>query len=63
MRVHLLQSKTVPVDLARTVTLPEFHRIGRVLGDELDLAFTGGQSTELTLDHIAAAVTRAESRV
>jgi len=60
MRVHLLQSKTVPVDLARTVTLPEFNRIGRVLGDELDLAFTGGQSTEVTLRHLAEAIARVE---
>ncbi len=63
MRVHLLQSTTVPVDLARTVTLPEFHRIGRVLGDELDLAFTGGQSTEVTLGHLADAITRSEPRI
>ncbi len=58
MRVHLEQSKTVPVSLARTVTLPEFHRIERVLGDELDLAFTGGQSAETTLQNIAREVRR-----
>ncbi|MDQ2711310.1 MAG: sugar ABC transporter substrate-binding protein [Acidobacteriota bacterium] len=58
MRVHLEQSKTVPLGLARTVTLPEFHRIERVLGDELDLAFTGGQAAETTLENIAREVRR-----
>ncbi len=62
MRVHLEQSKQVPIDLARTVTLPEFHRIGRVLGDELDLAFTGGQSAEETLQNLAREVTRVASQ-
>ncbi len=62
MQVHIEQSKTVPVALARTVTLPSFPRINRVLGNELDLAFTGGQSAEKTIEHIARAVSRA-SRV
>ena len=58
MQIHLEQSKRVPIDLARTVTLPEFHRIGRVLADELDLAFTGGQSAEETLQNLAREVAR-----
>ena len=62
MRVHLEQSKTVPIDLARTVTLPSFHRINRVLGDELDLAFAGGQSAEETLAHVARAIARANTQ-
>ena len=61
MQVHLDQSKTVPVELARTVTLPSFHRIQRVLGDELDLAFTGGQSAEETLENLAREVERASN--
>ena len=59
MAVHLEQSKTVPVDLARAVTSPEFHHVNRVLGDELDLAFTGGQSADVTVRHIAEATERA----
>ena len=59
MRVHMEQAKTVPLHLARTVTLPEFHRINRSLGDELDAAFTGGQSAEETLQHIAREIERA----
>ncbi|MBV9306831.1 MAG: hypothetical protein JOZ45_11860 [Acidobacteriaceae bacterium] len=59
MRVHLEQSKTVPLSLARTVTIPEFHRINRVLGDELDAAFTGGQSAEETLQNMAREIERA----
>ncbi len=53
MQVHLEQSTTVPNELARTVTDPEFHKIQRVLGNELDVAFTGGQSAEETLRRIA----------
>ncbi len=60
MRVHMEQAKTVPLDLARTVTLPEFHRINRSLGDELDAAFTGGQGAEETLNNIARAIERAQ---
>ena len=58
MRIHLEQSTTVPVELARTVTLPKFPAIDRVLADELDLAFTGGQSAEITLEHIARSIRR-----
>ncbi len=58
MQVHLEQSKTVPVDLARTVTLPQFYKIERVLGEELDEAFVGGQSAEMTLERIAAEMHR-----
>ena len=59
MRVHMEQSKTVPLHLARTVTLPEYNRINRTLGDELDAAFTGGQGAEETLEHVARAIERA----
>ncbi len=59
MHVHLEQSSKIPVELARTVTSPDFYRTQRVLGDELDLAFTGGQSADLTLEHIARAVPHA----
>ncbi len=63
MRVHMEQSKTVPLSLARTVTIPEFHRISRSLGDELDAAFTGGQSAEETLGNIAHEIERARPEV
>lgn len=59
MKVRLEQAKTVPVDLARTVTLPEFHRISNALGDELDMLFTGGQSIEVTEERLARAIRRA----
>ena len=59
MRVHMEQAKTVPLDLARTETLPEFNRINRALGDELDAAFTGGQGAEETLENIAREIERA----
>ncbi len=59
MAVHLAQSTTVPVELAQTVTLPEFHRIERALGNELDLAFTGGQSADTTVKHMEQAIERA----
>ena len=58
MEIHLQQATTVPVQLARTVTLPRFPRISRSLGDELDLAFTGGQSAEVSLQRISRAVER-----
>ena len=59
MHVHLEQSSKIPVELARTVTSPEFYRTQRVLGNELDLAFTGGQSADSTLEHIARALPHA----
>ena len=59
MRVHLEQATTVPLELARTVTLPEFHRIGKALGDELDLTFTGGQSLDITQNRLSEAIARA----
>ncbi len=58
MRVHLEQSTTVPVSLARTVTQPYFHRIQRCLRDQLDLTFTGGQPVAVTLQNIAQEVRR-----
>ena len=58
MRVHLEQSTTVPVELARTVTLPKFPAIERALGDELDRAFTDGQTAEATLERVARSIRR-----
>ncbi len=53
MVVHQKQAETVPLHLAATVTLPKFHQINRTLGDELNAAFSGGQSAEATVEHIA----------
>lgn len=58
MRVHLEQSRTVPLDLARTVTLPDFHRMRRILADELDLTFAGDQDPEQSLLQMARAINR-----
>jgi ABC-type glycerol-3-phosphate transport system substrate-binding protein len=63
MQIHLEQSKYVPVELARTVTLPVFHRIGRALGEQLDLAFTGAQSADATLDKLSREIRRATLNV
>lgn len=58
MEIHLQQATTVPVQLARVVTMPGFPRVSRSLGDELDLAFTGGQAPEVSLERISRAVER-----
>lgn len=59
MRIHLEQAKTVPLELARTVTLPQFHRISKALGNELDMTFTGGQSFDETQRRLARVIERA----
>ena len=58
MKVHLEQSKTVPLALARTTTGPGFYQVNRILGDELDAAFTGGQKADKTVQRIAHDVDR-----
>ncbi len=48
MAVFNQQATTIPKQLVETVTLPKFSRISAVLADQLDLAFTSGQSAEAT---------------
>jgi multiple sugar transport system substrate-binding protein len=56
MKVYMEQSTTVPVHLARTVTLPSFPRILRELGDNLNLAFSANQDAALSVDDLARSV-------
>jgi multiple sugar transport system substrate-binding protein len=58
MRVHLEQSTAIPLELARTITAPEFFHVNRILGDELDAAFTGKQAADVTVRHIQRDVQR-----
>ena len=55
-RVFLQQASTVPAALADTVVLPEFSRINQRMADQLDLAFTSGQSPAATAANIAAGI-------
>ncbi len=55
-KVFLEQATTVPPHLVQTVVLPSFSRINQRLADQLDLAFTSGQSAELTAKNIGATI-------
>jgi multiple sugar transport system substrate-binding protein len=48
MPVFIEQAKTIPDHLARTVVLPKWSQINQKLADELELAFTSGQSPDET---------------
>jgi multiple sugar transport system substrate-binding protein len=56
MSTFLAQTATVPVHLAKTQTAPLFGRMNSKLADQLELAFTSGQSAEATAKNIAADV-------
>jgi ABC-type glycerol-3-phosphate transport system substrate-binding protein len=59
MDVFVRQSATIPDHLVSTVTLPNFSKINAALTDQLDLAFTSGQTAEATaraIDEQVAAV-------
>lgn len=53
MRVFVEMTKTIPEHLVRTVTLPTWGRFNPRFADQLDLAFTSGQSPEQTAETIA----------
>jgi multiple sugar transport system substrate-binding protein len=59
MRVFVQQSATVPTEMAKEQTLPEFNKINQVLADELELAFKSGQSPETTAKNIANGIEEA----
>ncbi len=52
MRVFNQQAATIPSRLVETVTMPKFSRINAVLTDQLDLAFTSGQTPQATAQAI-----------
>jgi multiple sugar transport system substrate-binding protein len=56
MKVFVEQTKTIPEHLVSTVTLPAWGKFNPRLADELDLAFTSGQSPEQTARNIEAHV-------
>jgi len=58
MRVFTEMTRTIPEHLVRTVTLPTWGRFNPRFADQLDLAFTSGQSPEETAETIAADVDR-----
>jgi multiple sugar transport system substrate-binding protein len=59
MQVFVEQSATVPTEMAREQTLPEFNKINQVLADELELAFKAGQSPETTAKNISSGIEEA----
>jgi multiple sugar transport system substrate-binding protein len=56
MPVFVQQARTIPEHMARTEVLPKWSEINVKLNDELDLAFTSGQSPEATAKNLEAAV-------
>jgi multiple sugar transport system substrate-binding protein len=59
MQVFVEQSATVPTEMAKEQTLPEFNKINQVLADELELAFKAGQAPETTAKNIASGINEA----
>ena len=53
-RIFLDVAQTIPPQLVACVSIPPFNKINLKMGDELDLAFTAGQSPETTVRNIAA---------
>jgi multiple sugar transport system substrate-binding protein len=58
MKVFITQASTIPPHLVSTVTMPAFSKINAGLTDELDLAFTSGQSPATTAKNIDEQVRR-----
>ncbi|WP_262272677.1 ABC transporter substrate-binding protein [Microvirga yunnanensis] len=56
MKVFIEQTKTIPEHLVNTVIMPTWGKFASKLADELDLAFTSGQSPEETAKNIEAHV-------
>jgi multiple sugar transport system substrate-binding protein len=52
-RVFMDVAQTIPANLVASVSVPQFAKINLKMGDELDLAFTAGQSPEVTARNIA----------
>lgn len=58
MGVFVEQTKTIPEHLVKTVIHPNWGKFSPKMTDELDLAFTSGQSAEQTAKNIEAHVER-----
>jgi multiple sugar transport system substrate-binding protein len=58
MGVFVEQTKTIPEHLVKTVIHPNWGRFNPKMTDELDLAFTSGQSAEETAENIETHVER-----
>lgn len=58
MKVFVEQTKTIPEHLVSTVIHPNWGRFNPKMADELDLAFTSGQSAEQTAENIQAHIER-----
>jgi multiple sugar transport system substrate-binding protein len=58
MKVFITQASTIPPHLVSTVTMPVFSKINAGLTDELDLAFTSGQTPATTAKNIDEHVRR-----
>jgi multiple sugar transport system substrate-binding protein len=56
MKIFVEQTKAIPEHLVSTVTLPAWGRFAPKFADELDLAFTSGQSPEQTAQNVEALV-------
>jgi multiple sugar transport system substrate-binding protein len=56
MKIFVEQTKVIPEHLVSTVTLPAWGRFAPKFADELDLAFTSGQSAEQTAQNVEALV-------
>jgi len=56
MKVFVEQTTTIPEHLVRTIVHPAWGRFNPKLADELDLAFTSGQSPEDTAKNLEAHV-------
>jgi multiple sugar transport system substrate-binding protein len=52
MKVFVQQTKTIPEHLVSTITHPAWGKFNPKLTDELDLAFTSGQSAEQTAKNL-----------
>jgi multiple sugar transport system substrate-binding protein len=59
MEVFLEQADTIPDHMAQVQTLPETGDINRVLANELEQAFMGGQSPQETAENIDAGLEEA----
>jgi multiple sugar transport system substrate-binding protein len=61
MPTFVQQATTMTADDVAQVTVPFFGQINSILGDQLELAFVSGQSTDDTLNNIADQVKKAAS--
>lgn len=56
MNLFVEQSKTVPEQMAKEQTIPEFNKITLLMADELEAAFKTGQSPEETANNISSGI-------